>query len=361
MRLFMTTDAVGGVWRYSVSLAAELALRGVEVRLGVIGPAPSRDRLIEVEGIARVSLGQIDAPLDWLAGSSGAIASGREAIAAAARAWRADIVQVNQPAYVAGHYHAPVVTVAHSCVETWWRGTHGMPAPSDWAWHREAVGTGLGTAAVSVAPSRAFAAVLRKVYRLDHAPVAVLNGLAPREVDAPKVERVLASGRAWDASKNFQLLETAAAAIPWPVRLAGECAAPDGTSGPVMRNVRCLGELDAREIAREYAAAPIYVAPSLHEPFGLGVLEAAQAGAALVLSDIPTFRELWDGAALFFGRGDAGGLATEVNRLIDGAALHARLSSAARRRAARYTIARTGEGMLGVYAMAARDFARVPA
>jgi glycosyltransferase involved in cell wall biosynthesis len=37
----------------------------------------------------------------------------------------------------------------------------------------------------------------------------------------------------------------------------------------------------------------------LYEPFGLTVLEAAISRCALVLSDIPTFRELWDGAALF--------------------------------------------------------------
>ena len=36
-----------------------------------------------------------------------------------------------------------------------------------------------------------------------------------------------------------------------------------------------------------------------YEPFGLAVLEAAQAGMRLVLSDIPSFRELWDGAATF--------------------------------------------------------------
>jgi glycosyltransferase involved in cell wall biosynthesis len=40
------------------------------------------------------------------------------------------------------------------------------------------------------------------------------------------------------------------------------------------------------------------VAPSLYEPFGLAVAEAARAARPLVLSDIPTFRELWGDAAL---------------------------------------------------------------
>ena len=52
-------------------------------------------------------------------------------------------------------------------------------------------------------------------------------------------------------------------------------------------------------LANWYAKASVFASVSRYEPFGLAVLEAAQAGCALVLSDIPTFRELWDGAALF--------------------------------------------------------------
>ena len=56
------------------------------------------------------------------------------------------------------------------------------------------------------------------------------------------------------------------------------------------------------------ARAAIFVSSSVYEPFGLAVLEAAGSGAALVLSDIPTFRELWDEAALFAPPGDAAGI-----------------------------------------------------
>ena len=59
-----------------------------------------------------------------------------------------------------------------------------------------------------------------------------------------------------------------------------------------------------QELAEHYDTAilptrPIFVSVSRYEPFGLAVLEAAHAGCALVLSDIPTFRELWQGAASF--------------------------------------------------------------
>jgi glycosyltransferase involved in cell wall biosynthesis len=360
LRLFMTTDAVGGVWRYSLTLAAELAQMGASVRLGVIGPWPAADQRAEAASLRGVETERVDAPLDWLAGDAAALRAGGRAIAAAARAWGADLVQVNQPAYATARFDMPVVSVAHSCVETWWHGTHGAPAPAEWAWHRDTVRAGLRSAAVRVAPSRAFAAILQQVYGLERPPLAVPNGIAPGVPESRKGSFVLASGRAWDSSKNFSLLDEAAPTIGWPVRLAGACVAPAGATPLVprkvrrLRNVRCLGHLDRCTMQETYAAAPIYVSPSLHEPFGLGVLEAAGAGAALVLSDIPSFRELWNGAALFFGRRDAAALADAANRLIEDPGLRRRMATAARERAALYTIAGTAQAMRAAYRSAAQ-------
>jgi glycosyltransferase involved in cell wall biosynthesis len=68
------------------------------------------------------------------------------------------------------------------------------------------------------------------------------------------------------------------------------------------------------------------------------VLEAAQAGCPLVLSDIPTFRELWDGAALFVSVRDDAALARTVAALADDPRARRRLGEAARRRAVAYTV-----------------------
>ena len=43
------------------------------------------------------------------------------------------------------------------------------------------------------------------------------------------------------------------------------------------------------------ARASIYALPARYEPFGLSILEAALSGAALVLGDIPSLREVWGG------------------------------------------------------------------
>lgn len=350
----MTTDAVGGVWTYALALARELSGRGDMVRLAVIGPSPSTDRIAAARA-AGVDWVSVEAELDWLANGEIALAHGRAAIARAAKAWNADILQVNQPAYAGGEYAAPLVTVAHSCVLTWWLGTHGCRPPPEWDWHIRAVGQGMRQAAIAVAPSRSFAAMLQRAYGLEHQPIAVLNGMAarPSALPALKEQIVLASGRVWDESKNFVTLEAAAPLIEWKVQIAGDRAAPGhGDSGSSQRPHH-LGRLSAAEMARHYARAAIYVSPSLQEPFGLGVLEAARQGAALILSDIDSFRELWGGAALFFDPKDAQALAAAVNRLIDAPDQRQELAEAARMRAARYSIAETAKEMRAVHGRAA--------
>ena len=99
----------------------------------------------------------------------------------------------------------------------------------------------------------------------------------------------------------------------------------------------------------------MFASLALYEPFGLGVLEAAQAGCALVLSDIPTFRELWDGAAVFVSPHDAAEAARVLDALASDAAERARLARKARARAELYTLQASADGALAVYieAMAA--------
>ena len=62
-------------------------------------------------------------------------------------------------------------------------------------------------------------------------------------------------------------------------------------------------------------------------------VEAAAAGAPVVLSDIP-YRETLGGAALFFPPGDVQALATELERLSRDEGLRRRAGSAARERVA---------------------------
>ena len=91
------------------------------------------------------------------------------------------------------------------------------------------------------------------------------------------------------------------------------------------------------QVAEWLAAKPVFVSTARYEPFGLAVLEAAEAGCALVLSDIPTFRELWDGAACFVPPDDDAAVADAIEQLANDARQRTLYASAARRRARRYT------------------------
>jgi len=95
--------------------------------------------------------------------------------------------------------------------------------------------------------------------------------------------------------------------------------------------------------------ASIFCSPSLYEPFGLAVLEAAMSGAALVLSDIPSFRELWDGAAVFVSPADPDPWRDALGELIGQRDRIAELGRTARIRSAEYTRSRTAQSYAELY------------
>jgi glycosyltransferase involved in cell wall biosynthesis len=97
------------------------------------------------------------------------------------------------------------------------------------------------------------------------------------------------------------------------------------------------------------ARAGIVASPSLYEPFGLAALEGALAGAALVLSDIPTYRELWDEAALFAPAGDPDALRHALNRLARDTDLRLELRQKARARATQFSPAAQATQMRAIY------------
>ncbi len=88
------------------------------------------------------------------------------------------------------------------------------------------------------------------------------------------------------------------------------------------------------------------------------MLEAAQAGCALVLSDIPTHREIWDGAAIFVpGRDDAAFAAAISRPARRPASEREQLGRLARARAQHYTPERMARGMAEIYARVAASAA----
>lgn len=359
-RVLLTTDAVGGVWTYALDLARGLSRAGLETTLVVMGPSPSPDQAAEAAEVPGLALVDTGLALDWTAAGPDEVRRAGESLREVAIDAAPDLIHLNSPALAAvGGFPAPVLGACHSCLATWWGAVKAGPPPADFAWRIAALRDGLTACDALAAPTQAFARATGRAYGLP-TPQVVWNGRAAGPGGQPMAERepmVFTAGRLWDEGKNVAVLDAAAARISAPVYAAGPLQGPVGGAAE-LSHARPLGRLTGSEVATWLARSPVYATSALYEPFGLGVLEAAQAGCALVLSDIATLRELWDGAAVFVAPRDAGGFARACERLLQDAGERERLGGAARSRAERYTAARMTAGTLALYGRLAPRLAR---
>jgi glycosyltransferase involved in cell wall biosynthesis len=346
-RILMTVDAVGGVWRYAMDLATGLVRRGHSVVLAGLGPRPSERQEREAERIG--PLVWLRSPLDWTVDNEGPLEELPGELAAVAQEHGADLVHLNAPSQASGlEISCPIVVVSHSCVVTWFHAVKGEPLPATWQWQKERNRRGFDRADAVIAPSASHAVMLEACY----GPIAglqVVHNAGPKLAKAAGREHlVLAASRWWDEGKNGGVLDEAAALCRWPVFAAGARVGPNGQSRS-FSDVVGLGELAGEEVRALMARAAIFVSPSIFEPFGLAALEAAMAETPLVLSDIATHRELWDGAAAFFPPQDSRALAVLLNEIAGDERLRLRLGRAARRRAKEYSAERQLAQMQAVY------------
>jgi glycosyltransferase involved in cell wall biosynthesis len=353
LRVLMSVDAVGGVWRYALDLARGLREEGVETVLAGFGPEPDRERRREAEAVAELHL--MGAPLDWMVPDEAALTRVPGVLADLAARCSADVVQVNAPSQAAGlETDARVVAVCHSCVTTWFRAVRRDDPPAPWHWQRALNARGLARADRIVAPSAAHAALTRACY-----PGLGTVDVVPNAVTLPPGagERrpfVHAAARWWDAGKDAATLDAAAALADWPVLASGATEGPDG-SATRFRHATGLGPRPHVEVIGAARQAGVLVSTSVYEPFGLAALEAAASGAALVLSDIPTYREIWGEAALYAPPREAGAFAHALNLLAADAGFRRDMARAAADRAARFTPRAQAQAMRALYAPASEE------
>ena len=177
--------------------------------------------------------------------------------------------------------------------------------------------------------------------------------------ERPIAPHAFTAGRLWDRGKDVATLDHAAA-TGVPIHAAGPTTGPNG-DGVALDHATCLGSLDGAALGMAFAARPVFASAALYEPFGLAVLEAAQAGCALVLADIPTFRELWDGAATFVAPRDSDRFAKVIAGLLANPAARARQGQVAATRAQRYSVAAMHAGTAAIHDALCRSTKRVAA
>jgi glycosyltransferase involved in cell wall biosynthesis len=353
LHLLMTADAVGGIWQYALDLLGGLSRHGITSTLAMLGPPPSSEQRSAARAIPGLTLLETGLPLDWLAEQPVEICRAGQRIAELADSVRADVVHLNAAALAAeARFLAPVVVTHHSCVASWWHAVcGGQPMPREFEWQTELVARGLHRADRVIAPTRAFAAAVAGCYALQRDLSIVHNGRAsPLVAGAGRsvAPAVFTAGRLWDAGKNLGVLDRAARRLDLPVLAAGPITGPNGSSIE-LRHIKVLGNLQETALRGHLAARPIYASTAVYEPFGLAVLEAAQAGCALVLSDIAGFRELWDGAAIFVPPRDEAAVALAIAELARSPARRAGLGRRARMRSKRYGAGAMVQATLEVY------------
>ena len=350
-RILLTTDVVGGVWDFCAVLARELSPSARVTLLALGTPSAAQRQTAADVGAELVS---VPLKLEWMQDSEADVRQTRAVIRDLVRELRADIVHANQFAAACADVDVPVILTLHSDVLSWRRSMYGTTdVPAEWQSYAGLVRQALNTADAVVAVSDFLAREIAQLYATHRSVEVIHNGWPPQSPPRARCERItLIAGRVWDAAKNVAL--AALAARGWPagdVYLAGETAHPDGGRAEVPAPLQPLGFLERQQMDAWLHRSAVYLSSARYDPFGLLPLQAALSGCALLLSDIPSYREIWDGAACFFRSNDAADLRRQWRTLLDDAErLTAHQREAYRRASTHYTAETMARAYRGLYA-----------
>ena len=302
MRVLLTTDTIGGVWTFTQELARGLLLAGHQLVLASFGRRASPGQAAAVLALDTLAAGSFrfvesEAPLEWMETNDRAWTEGCEVLEQVIDDFRPDIVHSSQLCFGRLQVGVPVLVTAHSDVLSWARSVLGSVAelertasPGWLLRYRELAAEGLAGAAAVVAPTSWMAEELARHYRLTTVPGVVANGVTvPKVQGAVHKLQAVSAGRLWDQAKGLAVLQKVQCA--WPILVAGD----GGIAGSAW-----LGELKREELLQLFRDSAVYLATSVYEPFGLAPLEAALCGCAVVARDLPSLREVWGDAALYF-------------------------------------------------------------
>lgn len=323
MHILVTADTLGGVWTYTRELVTGLVRGGDRVTLVSFGDIPTVAQTRWMEELPNLHYRPTAFKLEWMSDSEADMEASSQYLEALIREIRPDLLHCSQFYYGALNCDVPRVVVAHSDVVSWWMAVHRkLPPETGWLrWYRQVVARGLSEATTVVAPSRWMLEQIELHYGALASTAVIHNGRTPTLFNpyVSKEETIVTVGRLWDSGKNVSLLLRHQ--MPAPVHVIGCDRHPElqnsafrGETLPP--NVHLDPVQDERRIAQTLSRAGVYAATSQYEPFGLAPLEAALSRCAIVASDVPSFRELWDGAAIFFRNNDSESLLQALETLL---------------------------------------------
>lgn len=203
--------------------------------------------------------------------------------------------------------------------------------------------------------------------KIDVVPLGVDSGSDAAATPEPQLRSALGLGprpillsvSAKRPHKNLMRLLDAHAALDADVRPALVVPGyPTPYELELTEHARALGTVDtvhfpawvsAADLEGLYAAAEAFVFPSLHEGFGLPVLEAMRRGVPVACSNRSSLPEVAGDAALLFDPEDPSAIRASLERLLQDATLRSGLSVAGPERAALFSWDATAEATAAVY------------
>ncbi|HTR64985.1 MAG TPA: glycosyltransferase family 4 protein [Terriglobales bacterium] len=325
MHVLVTTDTLSDVWTYTRELVTGLVSRGVRVTLVSLGEIPLPHQTVWMDHLQLLDYRPTAFRLDWMQEGERDLKDSSAFLAEVVRDIKPDLLHLNHLCYGSLPVAIPRIVVAHADLVSWWKAVHGRePDSGRWMqWYRRAVVNGLSHADAVVAPSVWMLDTIRASYVRPTRDAVIYHGRNPVYFNpyVAKEESVLAVGRLWDASKQVSLLTQQIHSLP--VCIAG-AEAPVGTRDTIRTDVKVAvnqvrvavkGPQTEAQMRNLYSRASIFAATARYEPFGMSAVEAALSRCAIAANDIPSMRELWGEAALYFSANDAGSLAELVRRL----------------------------------------------
>jgi glycogen synthase len=300
LHVLMTADTVGGVWTYALELARAMMPLNVRFTLVTMGQKPTFEQKAEVHALKNITLLESDFKLEWMDDPWKDVDKSGEWLLKLEEYLKPDIIHLNGYSHASIKFKNPILVAGHSCIYSWWDAVKNENPPAAYKEYFSRVKKGLASANYVVAPTYSMLNALNKHYGSFHKQSIIPNAVNPSQFKKrEKAPFVFSMGRLWDEAKNISALEKISGKISWPVFIAGELKEPGRKDVQKINNACLLGNLDREEVVAQLSRAAIYALPAKYEPFGLSILEAAMSGCALVLGDIPSLRENWNGAAIF--------------------------------------------------------------
>ena len=326
MHVLVTTDSLSGSWSYSRELVTGLVTRGVRVTLVSFGEIPLPDQTSWMDHLHGLDYRPTAFHLEWMQEAEQDLPESSAFLAAVVRELRPDVLHLNQFCYGNLAVDVPRVVMAHGDLITRTHAVHNRaPRPEgSLSWYRNTVLKGLAGADAGVAPSVWMLDRISSCYRRPHRAEVIYPGRNPIFFNPylSKDDCVLAVGRLIDAGKQVFLLTQHSHSVPVCI-VGAEHTVPmpripiraDVKVDTEQTSVAIRGAQTEAQLRALYSRASIYAATARYEPLGMAALEAAFSRCAIVANDIPSFREIWQDAALYFRTNDAASLADSIRQL----------------------------------------------